>query len=372
MSKTMKKLSSALLAGFFLLSLMSVAQSSTHQTAYIEFEKVEHDYGTIKESDGPAVATFNFKNTGSTPLVITDVKPSCGCTTPEWSREPIAPGKTGFIRTSYDPTNRPGVFNKTIKVLSNAENNTIILRIKGDVVAREKGIEDFYPIVMGPLRLETNHLAFQKISYKETKTDTVSVYNPGEAAVAISFQRVPKHITIKAEPVSLKPKGKGIILVTYNAQAKEDWGFVIDRIPIIFDNNFDPKNRDENLTISADIQDDFGTMTEADLAKAPKIEFDTKVFDFGTIKQGDNASSKFVFKNTGKSDLIIRKVKASCGCTAAAPDDKIVPPGGESKIDVTFRSAGKTGKQNKTITVITNDPTNSEVTLKVTGDITTP
>ncbi|MCF8294744.1 MAG: DUF1573 domain-containing protein [Bacteroidales bacterium] len=366
----MKKIASAFLTLMMTISLISSAQSSTHQTAYIEFDKVEHDYGTIKESDGPSTATFTFKNTGSSPLVITDVKPSCGCTSPEWSREPIAPGKTGYIKAAYDPANRPGVFNKTIKVMSNAENNTIILRIKGDVIGREKGVEDMYPIVMGKVRLETNHLAFQKISFKETRTDTIGVYNPGDAAVGISFQRIPKHITLKTLPVSLKPKEKGLIIITYNAQSKEDWGFVIDRIPVVFDNNFDPKNREENLTISADIQDDFGNMTEAELAKAPKIEFESKVFDFGTLKQGENKSSTYKFKNTGKSDLIIRKVKASCGCTAVAPDDKIIPPGGESKIDVTFRSAGKNGKQNKTITVITNDPTSPDVTLKVTGDIT--
>jgi hypothetical protein len=356
----------------FLVMVLTVSTlvSQAHQHAYIEFDKMEHDYGTIKEANGPAHATFTFKNTGSAPLVITDVKPSCGCTSPEWSREPIAPGKTGFIKSAFDPANRPGVFNKTIKVMSNAENNTIILRIKGDVIAREKGVEDFYPITVGKVRLETNHLAFQKISYKTTKIDTIGVYNPGDAAVAISFQRVPKHITIKVDQVNLKPKAKGNIIVSYNAPAKDDWGFVIDRIPIVFDNSFDPSARDQNITISADIQDDFGNLSEADLAKAPKVEFVSKVFDFGTIKEGENKSSQFVFKNTGKSELIIRKVKASCGCTAVAPDDKVIAPGKESKIDVTFRSAGKKGKQNKSITVITNDPTNPEINLKVTGDIT--
>ncbi len=348
---------------------IGIIQMTAQRPPYIEFETIEYDYGTIKESDGTAVGVFNFKNTGGSALVITDVKPSCGCTSPEWTREPIAPGKSGYIKSGFDPANRPGVFNKTIRVTSNAENNTIILRIKGDVVPKEKGLEDFYPIEMGSLRFNTNHMAMQRISINEIKTDTVQVYNPSDKPVAISFQRIPAHLSIKSIPSNLKPKEKGTIIITYDAPKKNDWGFLIDRVPVVFNGEYDPTDRSKNLTISADIQDDFSKLSEKELANAPKVEFLEKVYDFGTLTQGETTSNRFSFKNTGKSDLIIRKVKTSCGCTAVAPDDKIIKPGQESKIDVTFRSAGKKGKQNQTVTIITNDPSNPQINLKVTGTV---
>ncbi|MCO5260771.1 MAG: DUF1573 domain-containing protein [Crocinitomicaceae bacterium] len=98
----------------------------------IEFKKDVHDYGNIKyAADG--TCSFEFKNTGNAPLIISNAKGSCGCTVPEWPKEPINPGKTGVIKVKYD-TKRPGAINKSVTLTSNAVNEpTKILRIKGEV-----------------------------------------------------------------------------------------------------------------------------------------------------------------------------------------------------------------------------------------------
>jgi hypothetical protein len=97
----------------------------------ITFEQTTIDYGTIEQySDGNRI--FKFKNTGKSPLVITNVSSSCGCLVPSWSKDPILPGKKGEIKAHYD-TGRLGVFNKTLTVMSNAATSTVILEIKGDV-----------------------------------------------------------------------------------------------------------------------------------------------------------------------------------------------------------------------------------------------
>ena len=77
--------------------------------------------------------TFVIKNTGDAPLVITRVVASCGCTTPQFSKEPIAPGQTSKIDVTYNPAGRPGQFVKTIAVYSNGKDGTFTLRIKGVV-----------------------------------------------------------------------------------------------------------------------------------------------------------------------------------------------------------------------------------------------
>ena len=92
-----------------------------------------HDFGDIKESDGSATHTFTVLNNGELPLVISRVIASCGCTTPDWTKEPIAPGKTGDIRVTYDTVGRPGPFTKTISVYSNGKTGNYVLTIKGDV-----------------------------------------------------------------------------------------------------------------------------------------------------------------------------------------------------------------------------------------------
>ena len=125
---TMKYLITLLLAGFF--SLNAVAQD---EAAKIEFKTDTVDYGEIsKGSDG--VRIFEFTNTGNAPLVISKVSSSCGCTIPKKPEAPIAPGETGEIQVKYD-TNRVGPIRKAITVISNAETPTVILKIKGEVMA---------------------------------------------------------------------------------------------------------------------------------------------------------------------------------------------------------------------------------------------
>jgi len=107
-------------------------QASTQDS--IVFAKTMYDYGTIVQgSDGGC--EFKFTNKGKLPLVLSNVKASCGCTVPEWPKEPILPGKSSSIKVKYN-TNNQGNFNKSITVNSNALNSTVILQIKGNVTPK--------------------------------------------------------------------------------------------------------------------------------------------------------------------------------------------------------------------------------------------
>ncbi|CAL67879.1 DUF1573 domain-containing protein [Christiangramia forsetii] len=108
---------------------VGLASAQAQKTAKIEFKSETIDYGEImKGSDG--VRVFEFTNTGDAPLVIEDVKSSCGCTVPKKPEEPIMPGKTGEIEVKYD-TKRVGPIRKTVTVYSNAAEPTKALKIKG-------------------------------------------------------------------------------------------------------------------------------------------------------------------------------------------------------------------------------------------------
>jgi hypothetical protein len=107
---------------------------SSGAEAKAEFEKTTHDFGTIKEGT-QATVDFVFKNTGTAPLIIASVTASCGCTTPDWTRDPIAPGGTGKVTAVYNSTGRLGNFTKTVTVKYNGEAGTEYLIIKGVVEA---------------------------------------------------------------------------------------------------------------------------------------------------------------------------------------------------------------------------------------------
>jgi hypothetical protein len=84
----------------------------------ISFEKMEHDFGTIKEGD-VVEYVYKFKNTGDAPLIIQNAQPSCGCTVPEWSKDPVPVGGEGFIKAKFDSKGKPNMQNKTITVTAN-------------------------------------------------------------------------------------------------------------------------------------------------------------------------------------------------------------------------------------------------------------
>ena len=129
----MKNLLTFLILILFALNA-NAQNSNTAVTDSIIFEKTTHDYGTINPGDD-GNCEFVFTNKGKNPIIIANVRASCGCTAPDWTREPVLPGKTGVIKAAYN-TQIPGVFTKTITVNSNAANSQVTLIIKGNVITK--------------------------------------------------------------------------------------------------------------------------------------------------------------------------------------------------------------------------------------------
>ena len=121
----------------FILLTAGVVSAQNKEASIAVVGDAVCDFGDIKEADGPVTHVFKIKNEGGTPLVITKVVASCGCTTPDWTKEPIAKGGTGEIKVTYDPTSRPGAFTKTISVYSNGKTGSYILTIKGQVIPKQ-------------------------------------------------------------------------------------------------------------------------------------------------------------------------------------------------------------------------------------------
>ena len=101
-----------------------------------EFSTMKHDFGKIKAGE-KVEHSFSFKNTGNNPLKISNVKPSCGCTTPDWTKEEVAPGQSGFIKVEFDSKGKTGVQNKTVTVTLNTEEKTQVLSFTGEIVGEE-------------------------------------------------------------------------------------------------------------------------------------------------------------------------------------------------------------------------------------------
>ncbi len=110
------------------------------QEADIKFDELVYDYGVFYEDSAVVSHTFTFTNVGKGPLVIHQAYASCGCTIPEFTQEPVMPGKTGAIKVTYDGTGRyPGYFKKSVTVRTNAPKAKMLrLYVEGEMKAVEK------------------------------------------------------------------------------------------------------------------------------------------------------------------------------------------------------------------------------------------
>ena len=358
----MKKIIFSLLSVLVFISFVTAQQKG----ANISFEKEIHDFGKIKEDGGKVEYIFTFTNTGDAPLIITKVKASCGCTSPTWTEKPVMPGQKGFVKAVFDPNRRSGNFNKSIFVESNSEKGRNILRITGEILPREKTIVDYYPKTMGALRLETNHMAFVRVYSDGIKIDTLKIVNTSESNMKITLTGVPDYLKLTPVPQVLKPGEKGYLLGVYSGKKVNDWGFVTDRVNLKINDKYDKNN---NITISAKIEEDFSHLSKTEFLNAPKIVFVEKTFNFGETDYNEKVVHVFKFKNEGKSDLIIRKIRTTCGCTTVAPENTTIKPGESSSFKAIFNPGSRTGIQRKSIYVISNDPKSSNVRLMITGKI---
>ena len=335
----------------------------------ITFDNSNHNFGNIKEQDGVVEHTFTFKNTGKEALILTNVRSSCGCTVPEWSKEPIAPGGSGSIKVSFNPLRRPGAFRKSVTVQSNAKVKTSVLYIVGLVEGKPKTVEDEYPIEMGPIRLSTNHLSVSRVYKNQKKSNYVKIINTSDSVVTITIPESPDHLTFQMQPATLQPNQKGSIIGHFDATKIEDWGFVSSRVYLYIDGE---KFKTKLLAASGSIEEDFSNLSEEAKALAPKMVLDEETFNFGTIKQGTVIEHDFTFRNEGKETLVIRKIRTTCGCTASEPSSKEIAPGEEATMHATFNSRAKKGKQLQTITIITNDANKSTHFLRFAGTVEVP
>lgn len=358
-----------ILQSLLIFSLVVAFNSAMAQKAKIVFEETSHNFGTIKESAGLAKTTFKFKNEGEAPLVLSNVRASCGCTTPKWTREPIAPGKEGTIDVTYNPKRRPGSFSKSITVSSNAENSSVVLRISGKVEPRPKTLAEQYPRKIGVLRVKSNYLSFSKITKGKTVTKEMELVNDTDNPVKVGFRSVPKHLTCKFDQEEIPAHSKGKLSVTFDSNAAGNYGYTSNRVYLTINGSNDYKS---SIGVSATIEENFSNLTEEELANAPIATFTEKTFDFGEMKQGEKKEHTFMLKNDGKTDLYIRNIRTSCGCTAVAPETKVIKPGKTGPLKVTFNSRGKRGRQSKSITVITNDPKSSTSILRITSNVVIP
>ncbi len=330
------------------------------------FKEKIHDFGEIVEVEGTVEFEFIFTNNSGRPVKIITVQASCGCTTPGWSTQPIEPGKTGFVKASFDPKNRPGYFNKSLTVTTDLEGSPITLQIKGTVVEKQSLSDKSLTAANGNLKLKNNSFNLGKVHINKAPTSKeFEVANSGTGKLDFSKVDVPAYIKVET-PTSLKAGERGSIKILYDAKLRNQYGFLSDKIEI---HTTDSVNPIKSFSVYATAEEFFPALTAEEQAKAPALMISTYVIDFARVKKGTKVEQSIIFQNKGKQNLEIRHVQSNCTCLTVATDKKTIKPGESVSLDWAFSTEGRTGTQNKALTIYSNDPRNPVQRVTLSGYI---
>lgn len=186
----------------------------TAAQSIIEFEKETHDFGTIQE--GQIVSyDFVFKNKGKSPLILQSVEPSCGCTTPNYTREPIPPGGTGKITVAFNSQGRPNAFHKSVTVRTNSVEPIKVIYIKGFVNPKAPT-----PASQAELFIEKSEYNLGNLQLGQTAIQRVTIKNVGKEDLRISTIRSDCNCVTYNHLGNVAPNESAVLELRYTPRQK--------------------------------------------------------------------------------------------------------------------------------------------------------
>lgn len=350
------------------LTCMSLAAMA--QSAVITFDKMEHDFGTVHEEDGKVTTIFTFKNEGMEPLILNSVRASCGCTTPKYPHEPIEPGQTGDITVTYNPNGRPGRFNKTVTVQSNATPATTKLYIRGEVLPKPAKPANQYPVTMGELSMKSNQINFGTVIQGNIAERTIEYANNTDHVISVDVAPNTQEPYIEAfvSLTELQPNQTGTLTIRYNTLYCPVFGPNNNKVYMVL-NNKRVLTDEYQVLLSADMQEDFTLLTNDERRQAPIADVPASI-DLGKFVHGKKHKATVSISNSGANALLVRRALVSEDSHLHLTAPKAIKSGKKADIRIEIDATQlEPGVYKRNMLVITNDPDHSRPTVSITYTI---
>lgn len=329
-------------------------------------EKI-HDFGAFDEDLGTVYCRFGAVNEGTEPMAVIAARANCGCTRPEFTREPVNPGDTAWVTVGFDPKGRPGKFEKNIYVETDAEQSRTTLRIRGTVIGAGNTLKSRYPVEAGPMRLRGTTVAYGPVIKDHSAVKSLEGYNASPDTIRPVISGAPRHINVICEPRAVAPGEQFVVSCIYHSDLSPDWGLVTGTFTLA------PNPGAEAVTVEtvAIIKEDFSGMTPEQMDRKPVMTLSDHRIDLGKInRDAKKVTAKFRVTNSGADPLVIRSL--SCPDPAVKLDLSAskIKKGKSATVTVTVDPSAikPSSPLNARITVIANDPVNPTETIRLTAE----
>lgn len=362
MRQIWRHIATILLGAFTLpVSMMAQPVASWNETL--------HDFGTFHEDSGKKSCDFIVTNTGDSALVIVQVKSTCGCTVTNHTTQAVLPGQNGLVSATFSPTGRPGPFEKDIWVYTNTSPNRTRLTIKGIVIGKPESVKRHFPESAGDLQYTNLAVATGEVKKGLLRNSTVTAYNSGHDTLVIGFDNNTSHIAPRAVPDTVPPGAITTVSLFFDSSKTPLWGINDDHVTITGTplHGNDPTST-ASVNIIANVVEDFSRLLPEQLANSPVCSASTDRISFSALDS--NAPATMQVRNTGKSNLIVRRVMSLDKAITAKTNKTLLKPGEEANITIKVNTSKVEGNiLNSQFTIITNDPSNPLTIVRVVGEI---
>lgn len=350
-----------------ILILFALCAFTPVSRAQLIFSPDAWDFGDIREVDGRVSHTFTGENRGDKPVVILDVVASCGCTVPEFTRQPIRPGEKTVVKVTFDPANRPGAFTKELGVYSSERRKIASLTVQGTVTPRPKSVDELYPVDAGEgLRLSTTLCAFSYIYPGRQTQSTVGYINTSERPVRLALRPRESSGLLTAEyPRQIAPGARGEINLSYLIPAdKPRYGTLKDALEVRSDDR-------SNGTLLVVHGIGVDKPENGPKQPAPKVQIAENIIKFGPVKHASAVQQRpLTLTNTGEGELIVRAVETGGKATTTLAPGQRIPAGSSRTAQVRFEPRKQEfGVMTDYVLIVTNDPARPMRRLRVTAII---
>ena len=340
-----------------LLALPASAQKITTQHEVVDCGQVKFRH--------PVTAEFVMKNEGNKPLVIHNMLKSCGCTEVEYPKKSIAAGESFVVKAVYD-AKQMGTFNKQVCLYTNAADEAFILSMRGRVVSNVVDFAGPYNEMLGEIKSDVQEVEFDDVNRGDRPVQRIHIFNPTDQMMEPVVMHLPNYLQAQVSPSKVAPRHSAVVTLVLDSKKLRDLGLKQTSI-YLGERPGDKIAPEKEIVVSSVLLPAFDNMTAAKKALAPKAELSTTNLDLGSFGNRKKLKGEVLITNKGKSKLEIRSMQMfTMGLQVQLKKSKIEP--GETvkmKVTVVKPDLKKSRAKNPRILMITNDPDNAKVVVKI-------
>jgi len=340
------------------------------ETRFLKFTQDSLHLGKFSFDNRPTIQKYDFVVVGESAITIKEIETDCACITVDYPKKPLNPNEKGSIRIAFFPY-KSGSFEKVFTVKTNGSPKEQELLLTGYIEIFLPNPQLEFPHLIGNFRFKNRHISLGNITNEGVVRKAIEFYNASDKTITLLDSSItPTHIEVLFDETSksVAAGSRSFFDLYYHPETKDDYGYLVDNIVLFSDDSLTSRL---DLTVTSVITQYFPPTEEIDFDKVPKLEVSNDAIELGRVILSRYSVElvKFNIKNEGPVPLKIFRANGQDGTKVVSEFFSEILPQDSVQLKIQIKDIGKSGKQERTVLLYTNDPLYPVKPLKIQLDV---